>query len=226
MFGEYSIWGRCEKAKIGPAINFSHDGLNWTWQTPDDISYEKNLKPYCGKKILFLTRYPLDVVVSNWAYFRYLNAHYQNSVNAFIKDPVHSVEKFVRFHNLWANHRSEFPEIMLLRYEDVRNNPKEKFAELIHYLGFNYDEKLLMEAINFASLENMRGMQKSLKDVPFLKTKNYIYIGDENNPESRHVRKGEIGGYRKYLDPDMVDHYEKIIGLNLDPWFGYEAPVA
>lgn len=228
LFSDYSFWGVCKRAKLGPAINFSHDGLNWKWQTSDHLTYSSTIRPYVGKKVLFMTRYALDVLVSNWAYFHHLNnGQYQGNLETFIQDPVHSLKKYIKFHNLWASHQSEFSDLNVLRYEDIRKSPTVELPRLLAFLGFEFNQQYFYEALEFSSLENMRKMQEDPKNMPFLRNPNrFIREGNKDDLEARHVRKGKVGGYREYLDPKLATHLENIIASELDPMFGYQTPVS
>lgn len=226
LFNHYDFWGRCDAVGNGYRINSSHGGLNWSSLKEDKVTYEGFIKRYEGKKVALLTRYPLDSLVSNWLYYKHLSHKYKDDIEMFLKDPLHSVKKWINYHNLWANTKTQFPDdIALLRYEDLRADTRTHFGRLLSFLEVPVEKKVLQSAIEFASLENMKGIQEEARSLRSKGTgRPTIRVGVTSDPESRHVRKGKVGGYRDYMEPSIAKEYESLIAADLDDWFGYATP--
>ncbi|NOH10433.1 MAG: hypothetical protein HND51_02185 [Chloroflexi bacterium] len=225
LFGRYDLFGRCEKACIGPAMNFNHGKLQWDNHHAEDLSYEEFVQPFMGKKIILLSRYPLDVMVSNWAYDVNIAKTYEGDLPAYLDDPIRGLGRLFRFHNLWASARDEFPGLMLSRYEDMRDNTALHFRKIVEFLELPLKLEIIGEAIEYASFSNMKNMQfnKSEENIKVDKAK-LFRTGDPGNAEAHHVRRGKVGGYRDYLTDSVSTKLEASIENEMVDWFGYSHP--
>lgn len=226
LFSDFDFWGRCLVIGNRHRIDKSHGDLNWSSLQEDQITYKKFIKPYEKKSVILLTRYPLDSLVSNWVFYRNISFKFQGELTEFLEHPLHSLTKWIKYHNLWAEAKqSTLNNIELLRYEDLRAKPKQEFIRMLDFLGIQVNLKKVEAALNYASIENMRRMQQSGNSPKNRRTgKAVIAVRDPKNPESRHVRRGIVGGYRDYLEPSVAKAYEARIALELSDWFGYSQP--
>jgi hypothetical protein len=223
LFGRYDLLGRCEKALVGPAMNFSHGGLHWLETTVDQITEERFITPYLGKGIVLIARYPLDVLVSNWAYDRNLSRISHLDLPDYLEDPIVGLERYIKFNNLWARTRKSFSDLTLFRYEDFQNDPIEGLSALLRSLKIPPQIEAIKSAVEFSSLTNMKDIQQNHGGYGIRGGKSAFFrVGTPENPEAQHVRKGKIGGYRDYLGVSSSKHYEGIVKNRLDPWFGYQ----
>ena len=222
LFDYYDRLGRCERVKGGPAMHFTHNPLEWTKQTSADLNFYNVVEPFYRKKVVLIARHPLDSLVSSWHQAIHRSMEYQGDLKSFIEHPVWGLEKFIRFYNLWAEQRVNVPEIALLRYEDLRRDAFGRLKAVIEFLGMEIEEELVCKAVEFSSFESMRKMEE--KGVPLRYKSSGLDIfatGDKKNPNAFHVRKGDIGGYRKLLEPEAITKFEKQIIQELDGWYGY-----
>lgn len=226
LFNQYDFWGRCYRTCIKQTIIANHGQLNWESLREEEIQESRFVTPYKKKKIVLLTRYPLDSLVSNWVYYTHLSRKISMTLEAFLDHPLHSLTKWINYHNLWAHSRREFKsDLLLLRYEDLRRNTKVEFVKMLDFLQIETVEAVVDEAIQFASFDNMKKMQKMVQ-IPGISTpgERIIRVGDPADPESHHVRKGIVGGYRDYLSQSKAKFYERRIADELEDWFGYSIP--
>lgn len=225
LLNEYDILGRCKKTCLGLGFLYSYGGLDWTQLKENEILVEKYILPYVGRKIVLLTRYPLDSLVSNWIYYTRLSYKLSMDLPEFLENPLHSLTKSINYHNLWAQMRDRLEgQLLLLRYEDLRRDTAIYFRKMVEFLGLPVQEEDLLKAIEYADFSNMKKMQESGQIPGSSKNKAAIRIGNPNDPESAHVRKGEVSGYRNYMDPDLANHYEERIAVELDSWYNYARP--
>lgn len=222
LFDSYDRFGRCERACVGPAMQFTHMPLTWNEQTATDLTFNSAVQPFVKKKVLLIVRHPLDALVSHWFQFRYQIGNYDGDLIDFLEHPVYGLEKCFRFYNLWAERKDAVAGIMPLRYEDLRVDTARHFKVLLEFLGVKPDEQLINQAIEYASFKNMRKIEKS-GQVPRYRSSGLkvFATGDVKNPDSYHVRKGKVGGYKEYLSTEMIAHYEARVVTEMGPWYGY-----
>jgi len=189
--------------------------------------------PYHGKRLIFLARHPADTAVSY--YF-----HTGNRINPLKKDVKRlpedlgdtSLVEFVMndnwgmpaiisYLNAWADALAQHPRHLLLRYEDLRLDPKPELERISRFLGESFEAAAYDDAIEFASFERLQ--QKERAD--FFGNQR-LQPRDPDNPDSFKVRRGKVGGYRDYLDEDEVAWVEALVTEKLNPIYGYSANAA
>lgn len=111
---------------------------------------------------VYIVRNPLDVVDS-------LADHINYSIDdaiALMNQPDHRLGRTDKHaaqmvgtwsHHVWSwtKNDNEFP-LLVLRYEDLKQNPYEHFGRMIRFLGWDYDESCVRRAVDatvFASLQ-------------------------------------------------------------------------
>jgi hypothetical protein len=223
LFDGYDRLGRADRACIGPSMHFTHDPLLTEEQTAADLDEANVVDPYRGKRIVVIVRYPLDAVVSDW--FQATTREdppYAGALEEFLADDVRGLDKLIRYYGLWAAAR-ERETVTILRYEDLRADTPAAFRALLGFLGIEPDEQLLAEAVEYASFDSMKQMEKAGAG-PSYKSSGYdvFATGDRSNPDAYHVRKGQVGGYREYLDPQAAQRWEQRVADEMDPVYGYD----
>jgi hypothetical protein len=204
--------------------NFTHAPLEWTTQMANDLTYHNVVAPFRPLKVVFLTRYPLDTLVSFYMHERYQRARsaYTGSLIEFIDDPVFGLEKLLTFHRLWAKGKDTVAQFFLWRYEDALTNSLQQLGRLLEFLGEPVQSNLVARAVAFASFDNMRALELS-RTQPVYKSSGFriFATGDNSNPDALHVRKGKAGGYRDEIAPAMVKDLEHRISIGMPEYFGY-----
>jgi len=147
---------------------------------------------------------------------------YQGSLESFIEHPVWGLDKFIKFYNLWAEQRLNCKKVALIRYEDLKLKTEYYLNWLLKFLNVKIDEKLVKEAVEYSSFNNMRAMEEKGISIKYKSTGlNIFATGDKNNPNAFHVRRGKVGGYREMLKQTDIAKYEKRIAIELNHWYGY-----
>lgn len=215
------------KDYCGPRILFTHAPLEWEAQTADDLDAQNVVAPYRHARVVLLTRYPLDILVSHFMQAKYRMAEnaFPGDLFEFIEDPVLGISKLLRFHFVWAAHYTEVRAFHLLRYEDLHSATAETVDSVLGFLGIEKTPDLVQKAVTYSSFENMRQLQLS-HDAPVYRSSGLPIFGpiDATQPESFHVRRGQIGGYREYLDENKRGELERRIRGSLDVMYGYCEP--
>jgi hypothetical protein len=196
-----------------PCIYMTHDEAD-----KPNKPLSKNKRKYWNKKVLFLVRDPRDVVISY--YFQQTKrtkSPVTMDIPSFIRDPRYGIDRIVSLMNIWAENRHVPQDFLLVKYEDLRRDPVRELRNIMEFMGIKgVEEKLLREAVSFASFENMRQMERNnALQNGRLKTK------DPNDPEAYKVRRGKVGGYVDYLSEDDLEYLNSRIRDNLVKEYGY-----
>src|SRR3546814_18013273 len=79
---------------LGAAGVFTHAPLTWATQRADDLDYDSVIAPFAGRRVVFLTRHPLDTLVSGFMQAKFkVAASYPGELKEFIADPIYGLDK-------------------------------------------------------------------------------------------------------------------------------------
>ena len=150
-----------------------------------------------GKKNVLLLRNVFDVMVSEYFHSTKFIEKYSKDIECFIKSEKGGLKRYVDYLNSWTPFY-ESGDIKIITYENMVGNPFKVSACLLEFMGIQVEKDLLNQAIACSSFENMKKLEKE-KGFPGAK-------GEYSDIESRRMRKGKVGGYKDYLDADLI-HY-------------------
>lgn len=205
--------------------NFTHAPLEWASQTADDLSYDSVVKPFEASRVLFLARNPLDTLVSSYMQERYRNKStpFTGTLEEFLEHPVFGLEKLLKFYQIWFEGKEHVAGFYLWRYESAKASPESSFLQVLEFLGEDIDTESLQAAVQYASFDNLKNLEASKSDALVYKSSGLSIFGSEptENNDARHVRKGEVGGYKREISQELADRLEKRIQLELPEYFGY-----
>ncbi len=171
------------------------------------------ITPSVTHSALYILRNPLDMVLSVADHF---GLDLDRAID-FLNDPNGSTapnETMVRQifcswkmnAKTWTE-QSPFP-VMVVRYEDLHDQPQESFTKILDFLGANPDPKQVARAVKQSSFKALRSMEKR----------------DGFTERSRHskafFRVGKTGQWKSKLTSDQVN---RIVRPNADLMkkFGY-----
>ncbi|MCB9830996.1 MAG: sulfotransferase domain-containing protein [Planctomycetes bacterium] len=208
-----------------PKIFFTHDNY-----LKDFTGHDQDKSDYYGKKVVLLARHPGDVAVSQYFQWQHRMRPHKKKLNAYpdhgdevpIYDFVVGAEaglpKIIDYMNLWADEAAKMKELLLVRYEDMKKDPKATLRRIVEFMGTPGSEAELDHAVEYASFDNMRQMEQK---KTFWLSGSRMVAKDPSNPHSFKTRRGKVGGFRDYFD----DEQEKVIGGMIDstlsPFYGY-----
>ena len=136
-------------------------------------------------------------------------------MSEFIRSDNYGIRKIVTFNSIWHAARNVPEAFLPVRYEDLHVAPREVLRCVLEVMGVSgTDNGLLDRAIEFASFSNMRRMEQ---EGQFQSKK--LRPRDSHDEESFKVRKGKVGGYVDYLDPDDRAFVERVIRELDDPYW-------
>ncbi|XWS65447.1 hypothetical protein CRYUN_Cryun05aG0113300 [Craigia yunnanensis] len=169
---------------------------------PESIKQSKS-------RIVYVTRNPLDVMVSSW--------HFTKTIPRFADWPLEDCfEKFCRgeqsFGPFWDHALGYWKEslekpnkVLFLRYEDLKEHPILQIKKIAEFIGFPFsveEERGVIEEIaKVCSFSNLKDQEVNktgrLEWSPML-PKNFF-------------RKGEVGDYINHLSPPAIERFSKIL---------------
>lgn len=108
-----------------------------------------------GRPVVLVVRDPRDIVVS---YYHYLvnkkEIDFSGTVNDVLRDRQYGLPAFFRHYNSWRSSAG-----LVLRYEDLRENPEDGFTQLAEFVGVQASEAEIRSAIEASIFEKMRQAQ-------------------------------------------------------------------
>ncbi|MDB4668385.1 sulfotransferase domain-containing protein [bacterium] len=163
-------------------------------------------------KVILLVRDPRDVVASAWLRHKTIsetgsdlesglrdksiiskeNDNKKTGIKNRIWIFIHSFKKlsvwrtaikWKRFIYLWG----KVPTVYSVRFEDLKENPVQEITNIMNYLQVEINIDMIKETINRFNIHNMKSQSST------------------NSDHSITVRKGKVGGYKRYLD--RIDIY-------------------
>ncbi len=209
-----------------PRIFFTHDNY-----TKDYTGHADSKADYYDKKVVLLVRHPADVAVSQYQQWRHRMRPNKKALNAypghdeavslaeFVIERPAGLRKVIDFMNGWAREMPRLPQLLVVRYEDLRARPEATLGELLAFMGTPGTEDEIRAAVAFASFENMQKMEAGRT---FWSSRRML-PRDPNNPQSFKVRRGKVGGYRDDFTAAESRRIDALVQAELDPVFGYGA---
>ena len=112
--------------------------------------------------------------------------------------------------------------LLVVRYEDLRNKPERALGQLLEFLGVTADSRVIRKAIDDNSLQQMRAKEdkarKAGEQTALLEANKRI------GEEGRFVRKGAVAGWRGKLTDAQIKIINHYAG-NMLATLGYESGV-
>jgi hypothetical protein len=133
-------------------------------------------------------------------------------------DPNQGLPRIIEYMNGWIRELDNFDHILVVRYEDLRSDPETQLSRLMSFLGEDARPEVIKDAVEFASVENMRKMESQNY---FWRSGSRVQAKDASNPDSYKVRKAKVGGYRDYFDDEQIEAMDRLVNERLLPAYGY-----
>ena len=207
-----------------PAILFTHDNY-----LGDYTGHRADKADYRSCRVVLLVRDPADTAVSQYFQWLHRMRRHKKIINDYPRaDPAAlsmfdfvmggqaGLPKVIRFMNEWAQAMPDLPEVMVLRYEDLRDATTDGLRRVMEFLGTPATEEELADAVEYARLDNMR-QREGAGAVDSRR----LRAADKNNPDSFKARRAKVGGYRDYFDAAQLRAIDDLISTSLAPVFGY-----
>ena len=199
-----------------PFLFFTHDYAHVTggrWLIP----MRRHRLHFRATPTVMIVRDPIDTAVSMYFQQTRREGHLNDiDLYDFVKLGKGGLVTIVEFMNFWARELPSIHRHLIVRYEDLYTSPLEKFDEIVHFFGLEFDPEDVQAAVEFARFENLQELEKAgeLSDWRFSD-------GAVNDEDHLKVRRGKIGGYHDYFSVEQCAELEKFVDAVLDPVYGY-----
>ena len=191
-----------------PKFMFKHDD-NAHRKQANELSPNKDI--YNDKKVIFLSRDPRDVIVSNFYHMTYRINSNKLKFEDFVKKFFSGI---IKYYNIWANYGFN-KNRLLIRYEDLHTSTSEKLFDILNFVDKNIqpETKEINFAIKYASFENMKKYESENRF-------NSSILENQGGYKSSKIRKGKVGGFKDIMTKDLQLYCEKEM-KNLNSIFSY-----
>ncbi len=126
-----------------PPTRFTHDGSsNKEGRRYDELGTDKS--SYREKKVAYLTRNPLDVLVSCYFEASKRKKIFEGGVSEFLRHDNYGLRKILTFSKIWEDNRETPEEFLLLRYEDMHRSPETALRTALDLMGApDFDDEII-----------------------------------------------------------------------------------
>lgn len=213
------------KNRAIPKFFFTHDNY-----IKDYTGHHDSKSDFYDRKVILLVRHPADVAVSQYFQWRYRMKSHKKDLNRypdgledvslydFVMRSESGMPKIIEFMNVWASDLPRLKDFMLVRYEDLKDDPHGVLRTILQFIGTPGSDSQIQEAVEFGSYEKMKAMEEK---GSFWLSGGRMKPRDRANPNSFKVRRAKVGGYRDYFNDDQVTQIDALVDATLSPTFGY-----
>ena len=169
---------------------------------------------YCRSRVIFLSRDPRDIIVSNFYQVtnRAKNPFRFNSKSEFIKHDIYGFKRVIHFFNIWGRNYNKPQEFLLIKYENLLKDFQE-LKRIIKFLDLDISDSLIEKVYNESSASKMRKKEKANQ------LEGFSHFGKEIN--KLKVRNAKKGSYLTELDSEDIAFCNEQM-QKLDSYFGYK----
>ncbi|XP_063238071.1 luciferin sulfotransferase-like [Bacillus rossius redtenbacheri] len=157
-------------------------------------------------KVVYVARNPKDMCVSYYHYCRLvhnLQGSFEDFCELFLRDRVPVAPVWNHILGFWKRRNS--PNILFLKYEDMKRDQEGAIRQTAAFLGKTLSEdqvKVLAEHLSFDSMK--RNPAVNLEPI----------IAKKNGPEFlattelRFIRKGQVGDWRNHMGDELATRFD------------------
>jgi hypothetical protein len=181
----------------------------------------KSHEAFFGKyrRVIYIVRDPRDIAVSYYHYqIKYRQLPSGFPLEEFV--PLLLVDNFEGLYGPWADHvmswlamRDTRDAFLLLRYEDLMENPARELAKVAAWLGIPADPERVRQAVERSSANRMSRLEKE-QSRQWVSTK-------KSRQDIPNVRAAGSGQYKSALSEESVRQIESAWGATMLS-LGYE----
>ena len=176
------------------------------------------------RKVIYIVRDPRDVVLSYYDFqrkYRHFEDGYplERYVDDCIQGRLNSAGWGTWGENVasWLYTRGKTKDFLLLRYEDMMDDPARELTRVAAFLGIDSDPTRIQSAVEKSSADRMREMEKR-ESGQWVATKNH-------RQDIPFVRVAKAGGWKEKLPASCVTKIEAAWG-DIMTDLGYELSTA
>lgn len=156
------------------------------------------------QKVVYIVRDPRDVAISQYHFQRkrgVIADDYSLTlyVERFIAGEVCPYGSWATNVASWLSTRERDPRFLLVRYEDLIDNPHRELTDIANFLGISANDSLIAQAVARSTADTMRKMEKAQAHLSGL---------TNNRKDLPFVRNAKAGGWRSELPNELVELIE------------------
>ena len=202
-----------------PYIEYPYPGLNEISKRKDPriikTHLPQHLLPTNGKgKVIYIVRDPKDVMVSYYFFARMLTQmSFEGNLEDFalqmMQDRVPYGPYFDHLVGFKMAAQAEDQRYLIVKYENMKKNPKTAIKEIAEFLDIKTSEELLTKIEKETSFDKM-------KSNPVTNYQHWDEWGLRNPEESEFMRKGQVGDHKNHFSPELQDSVSKWVQTNVE----------
>jgi hypothetical protein len=207
-----------------PVLFFTHDNY-----LKDYLGSDAKIANYGRARVVLLVRDPRDTIVSQYFQWKHRMRQRKRIINGYPLDDIGigafaagdaaGLPKLLAFMNAWAQDIEKFPNLLLVRYEDLRAATRDELRRILVFFGQSPSDDELDDCIAHASIDNMRRMERD--NAGRLMANTRLKPADVNDPNSFKVRRAKVGGWRDYFTEEEAASLDRLVRERLSPIFAY-----
>lgn len=163
-------------------------------------------------KIVYTCRHPKDVAVSSYFHFRMVHnfaATFDDFCDLMIKGLTPLGNLWPHYLDFW--HKRQEPNILFLRYEDMKRDLKGTLIKLAKFLEKDYTDAEYDQLGEYLSFQSMR-KNKACNLEDMLEERHgkgfFQKVGDY------FIRKGQVGDWKNHMSPELSKKFDDWIEAN------------
>jgi hypothetical protein len=133
----------------------------------------------------------------------------------FLANPRVGVPRIVATYERWRKALAALPRHLILRYEDMRDDPARELRRLAAFLGTEFSDDEIARAVAFGEFDSLARKEQS-----------GFFASDRLRPTaagdvaSAKVRQGRVGGWAEALTAEQAAEIDQLV-RGLHPSWGY-----
>lgn len=201
-------WLRVMLNELDLNFAYKHDGAKHSRPRPFE---ELKLcgKQYFQKPVVFMSRDPRDTAVSGYFQKTLRRDGYSGTIGDFVRDPLHGIEKVIRYNLTWLETGAKMDQFLPITYEATCINAVAVLRSIVVFVGGEVSDTVIERVVASNTFDKMRKRETSGEYDKRYHTK--LRPGHAENPESYKVRRGKVGGYVDYLSADDIAYCDELL---------------
>lgn len=189
-----------------PKIYFTHD--EEASSRPDELSRDKSR--YQGKRVLFVSRDPRDVCVSQYFHRSRRDQDLDQPIFEFASGEAGGLRTTIEFMNIWSEALKKIPRSLRITYEAMHAEPEATLAQILRFLGEEPDPGAIRIAFERSRFDRLQSLERT---GAF--SSGRLTAGDTADTDSYKVRRGKVGGFADYFDAEQQRRLNEIVRQHL-----------
>lgn len=183
-------------------------------KTPSTV-YASIPKMY-PKSVVFITRDPRDVVVSNYYYTKDRKKLHNMELSEFLRDEKTGIEKILTFNLFLLENKDQFKDFMHITYEGMREDTVGHVRRCLSFMRIPFIKDSKIE--NVVAARQFKKMQKAEQQGVLYKRFGKIFSkGGTQTSSELKLRSGKVGDYKTVLSQEDIAFCDEMIAKHNYP---------